>query len=150
MLRLRSLANQMLRCSEPQTGRLKCSLVDSETQMLGDTDAQGYVHLEAQMPRLRDLDALEIQRLRDSYTWQLRLRGSDARMLTDTRKLRLGYSEAQRLRGLEAQMHRCSDSDIHAQRLGRLEDQRLGGSEAQVLRCSDSDTQTWMLRDSDA
>jgi hypothetical protein len=119
---------QMLRASDWET---QMPLVDSETQMLRDTDAQGYVHSEAQMPRLGDLDALEIWRLRDSETHTLGSLDLGTRMLGGSQTLRhseaqtwiLGSSEAWRLRGSEAQK-------LSAQT------QRLRGSEAQRLRSS--------------
>jgi hypothetical protein len=127
---------QMLRASDWET---QMPLVDSETQMLRDTDAQGYVHSEAQMPRLGDLDALKIWRLRDSETHTLGSLDLGTRMLGGSQTLRhseaqtwiLRSSEAWRLRGLEAQRLRgseaqCSDSDTW----------NFGSSDLHKLRCS--------------
>jgi hypothetical protein len=113
--------------------------------MLGDTDAQGYVHLEAQMPRLRDLDALEIQRLRDSETHTLGSLDSGAQMLGCSQTLGSSDLDTQKLRGSEAWRLRCTGAQTQTYMLRDLEDWKIRDLEAQRLRCSGAQTQTLRL-----
>jgi hypothetical protein len=132
---IQTICTLSLRSHPHDSGRVQCS----DSWMLGDTDAQGFVHSEAQMPRLGDLDALEIWRLRDSETRTLGSLDSGAQMLGCSQTLRHLEAQTWILGGSEAQRLRCTGAQTQTYRLRDLEDWKIGGSEAQRLRPRHSD-----------